>query len=137
MINPEKIALWAKITLILAILYQLAVAMPKMGILLLYLHLFKGRRLQYVCYAIGCVVLLNCISTLIAILLICIPLHAFWDHSPGARCVDTNSLFRWTSFANIVTDVVMLVLPVPTILKLYSSVSVKLGIFTTLAMGSV
>jgi hypothetical protein len=36
-----------------------------------------------------------------------------------------------------VTDVVMLVLPVPTIFKMTSSISVKLGIFTTLAMGSV
>ncbi|CRG83763.1 hypothetical protein PISL3812_01119 [Talaromyces islandicus] len=136
-INPVKIALWAKLTLIIAVLYQLAVVTPKLGILLLYLHIFNRRRLRFVCYAIGAIVILNCISSIIAISLICIPLHAFWDHSPGATCVDTNSLFRWTSFANIVTDMVMLVLPVPTIIKLNSSVSVKFGIFTTLAMGSV
>jgi hypothetical protein len=137
MINPEDIALWAKLTLTVAILYQLAVVASKMGVLLLYLHIFSRRQLRFVCYAIVCIVILNCISSIIAVLLICIPLHAFWDHSPNANCVDTNSLFRWTSFANIVTDVVMLVLPVPTIFKMTSSISVKLGIFTTLAMGSV
>lgn len=137
MINPENIALWAKLTLIIAIIYQLAVMASKMGILLLYLHIFNRRRLQFVCYAIACVVILNCISSIIAVVLICIPLHAFWDHSLNATCVDTNSLFRWTSFANIMTDVIMLVLPVPTIFKMNSSFGVKLGIFTTLAMGSV
>ncbi|QKX57965.1 uncharacterized protein TRUGW13939_05085 [Talaromyces rugulosus] len=137
MMNPEDIVLWAKLTLIVAILYQLAVVSSKMGVLLLYLHIFDRRQLRFVCYAIACIVVLNCVSSIIAVLLICIPLHAFWDHSPNANCVDTNSLFRWTSFANIVTDVVMLVLPVPAIFKMTSSISVKLGIFTTLGMGSV
>lgn len=137
MMNPEKVALWAKLTLLIAFLYQLAVLSPKLGILLLYLHIFNQRRLRFVCYAIGCIVILNCVSSIIAILLICIPLHAFWDGSPNAICVDTNSLFRWTSFANIVTDVAILVLPLPIIFKMTSPLSVKIGIFSTLAMGSV
>lgn len=52
----------------------------------------------------------------------CVPVEAVWDPvtklQPGVRCVDLNAFFFGTSVPNIVADFVLLVLPVPQVLRL-------------------
>ncbi|KAI0123342.1 hypothetical protein BJ170DRAFT_105591 [Xylariales sp. AK1849] len=48
----------------------------------------------------------------------CIPVKAFWDRSIAAKCIDEN-MKRWmNSIGNIVTDFIILVLPVPVLWRI-------------------
>ena len=52
-------------------------------------------------------------STLLVTISTCTPIRGFWDSTVQARCINVNT-FSWTyTIANVVTDVYLLILPVP------------------------
>lgn len=54
---------------------------------------------------------------------------------PGGRCISQAYLFRYGSIPNIVTDVPLLILPMPLVWKLHVSAKVKAGLFVTFLLG--
>ncbi|KAI1378068.1 hypothetical protein F4677DRAFT_34528 [Hypoxylon crocopeplum] len=48
----------------------------------------------------------------------CTPISTYWDHDPSGKCLDSNLLGWMNSIGNIVTDVVILVLPIPVVWRL-------------------
>lgn len=60
------------------------------------------------------------IAGLVIDLAACMPFDAHWAslEVQKAQCIDKEPLFLWFNFPNIVTDVVMLILPLPIVWKL-------------------
>lgn len=48
----------------------------------------------------------------------CVPVSGFWNPSPTDRCISKEGLWLSHSAMNIVTDVIIFLIPVPTVLKL-------------------
>lgn len=70
-------------------------------------------------------------------ILICKPIKYNWDKTiPGGHCGDLNGIFRWTSLPNLITDIAMLILPLPMIWKLHTGLSQKIGLSPTFVTGS-
>lgn len=137
MTAPGNLIVYAKFIIAVPLLYLAAVVFPKLAILAIYLRVFTQPRFRIVCYLLAAVLVANWIGTTVAGLLICRPLRYLWDHSiPGGHCFDINAWFRWASLVNIVTDVVMLILPLPVIWVLHTSKNVKIGLTITFATGS-
>ena len=71
---------------------------------------------------------------MLATLMQCFPLEGYWDLSGHAYCpVDDYKLFVGSALTNIITDVGLLVLPLPAIWSLRVSNGQKLmlsGVFT-------
>lgn len=128
------IIVWAKFVITVPIIYAADVVPPKLVIIHLYLSIFTQRTFRWVCYGVMAVVLGNWLGGTIVGLAACRPFSYFW--TGVGKCVDINAFFRWASFANIVTDVVMLILPIPVILKLQASLRLRLGIIVTFMLGS-
>ena len=55
---------------------------------------------------------------------------------PGARCIDQEKFYQFMSFPNIVTDVVMLFVPIPTIMRLQVSSTQRIGLIMSFLLGS-
>ncbi|KAA8649430.1 hypothetical protein EYZ11_011748 [Aspergillus tanneri] len=134
-IDPEMIVVWGKFIIIIPLLYTGTVVPQKLSILYLYLSIFTQKAFRIICYVTGAIILANWIATFVAGCLSCQPLSYFWTKQ--GRCFDINSFFRWAGFANILTDVIMLILPIPVVWQLHASVRLKLGILFTLLLGSV
>ncbi|KAH8690544.1 hypothetical protein BGW36DRAFT_432342 [Talaromyces proteolyticus] len=137
-INPEMLVTWGKYVLIIPLIYLAAVVPPKLAILDLYLNIFISQTARIICYVTAGAVVANWAAATIAGFVSCIPLDHLWDpaRSPHGHCFDTNAWFRWSSLVNMITDVIVMVLPVPTVLQLQCSFRMKLGIMFTFAMGS-
>ncbi|KAH8706030.1 integral membrane protein [Talaromyces proteolyticus] len=133
-INPGMLNVWGHMIIIIPILYLAAVVPPKLVLLHLYLSIFTQKAFRRSCYGVAVVVLTNWFANTIAAFLSCQPLSFYWTQE--GHCFDVNQFFRWGSFANIVTDVVMLILPMPSILELQISLRLKLGILVTFILGS-
>ncbi|SPO04190.1 related to integral membrane protein [Cephalotrichum gorgonifer] len=100
------------------IIYNVALCIAKISILLQYRRIFTGTIIhQITTYAIG---FLCAWTVTIAFLLslICIPVAAFWDSSVKGRCL--NSLTVWYVMAsfNLVTDILLFIMPMPMIRSL-------------------
>ena len=65
----------------------------------------------------------------------CAPIHGYWDHSIPATCIDSRAFYLGNSIANILTDVIILALPVRMIWHLQTSRSQKVALTLVFGLG--
>ncbi len=68
----------------------------------------------------------------------CSPVAYAWNKSVSdhGKCINVVAYFRWISLPNILTDLVMLVLPLPLLWKLHTSLGQKIGLTFIFVIGS-
>ena len=124
--NPLYITLWAKFLVVESFFYLVVVAIPKLAILMIYLKVFPTPIIRKLCYGIGSLMVLYMVIVCLVAGFACRPLAFFWDKALDGTCVDIKALYQWASFPNIITDVIMLVLPIPMIVRYLSGSIPKL-----------
>lgn len=135
--DPEKVAVWARYLLTLATLYFVTVNIPKLAVLALYKRLFPMRWVQISVWVLAGILVCGSIANTIVSLAACEPFAANFDLKiPGAKCIDKEAFYVWTSVPNIVTDVVMLALPLPIVWKLHNTKRIKIALTFTFLVGS-
>lgn len=139
MSNPHQIVAWAKCIYALDLIYFAAVALPKLSILNLCLRVFAvsdaARRITHVMMALMVVIWL---SYSLASVFECYPFAYRWDRSiPGGHCFDIVLFYRMVNVSNIVTDIAILILPMPYIWKLHATRSRRGGVTICFLAGSV
>ena len=119
------------------ILYKVVVALHRISFLCLYLRIFIDKTFRLLC-KIGITFTALCnIAYIIVTIFQCLPVEAIWNKAvKHASCIDSEAF--WFSFAiiNIISDVTILALPIPQILKLHLSWRNKLGVTAIFMMGS-
>ena len=138
-VSPSERLYWAKSSLIAApVVYSVAVAFPKLAILAIYLKVFVDKFSRLCCYGTAAIIVLTAVVNIPTTIWQCSPVEYLWDKSdPKGWCFDLVLHFRYGSLPNIVTDVIMLILPMPVIWKLHTSRRVKIGLAATFLTGSV
>lgn len=127
---------------------------PKLSILYLYLRIFSKKIYRVAAYLIAMVLVSNCVIGLILGFIQCVPFRFTWDKSvEGGWCIDQIMAYAWISFpseftsilmlyiskivaefiADIITDVAMLILPLPIIWNLQTTRNQKIGLTITFA----
>lgn len=136
--NSTDLVSWAKSLYALEWLYLTAVALPKISVLCLYLRLFTNRTARLTCYILIGVIIANWIAFLLASTFQCSPVVYQWDKSVAdGKCFNVGALYKASSAPNIATDVVILILPIPTVWLLKASRIRKLGLMLVFLTGSV
>ncbi|KAL8748563.1 MAG: hypothetical protein Q9184_007215, partial [Pyrenodesmia sp. 2 TL-2023] len=119
------------------VVYKIVVGFTKISILMLYLRIFTSKPFRLACYInLGFVAAFTFGST-IATILQCIPIQASWDKSVvDATC--TNSAAFWYAFVviNIITDAIILFLPVREVLRLHLDRREKFGLLALFSLGA-
>ncbi|KAL9581644.1 MAG: hypothetical protein Q9212_003776 [Teloschistes hypoglaucus] len=137
-ITPAGIEMELKIMFSEYFLYTLSAALPKLTILSLYLRIFTQRRYRYATYANAIILILNWLTACIMGIVICKPIQYNSNRTiPGGHCGDIMSLFRWSGLPNLITDIVMIILPLPMVLKLQLPRSQKAGLALTFIIGGI
>ena len=137
--EPEAVVRYLKIQTSAEFVYLAGVTAPKVCILLLYLRIFGVQNAVRIGSWISmAIVLANWVSTgVIAWGTICKPLAFKWDKTiPGGSCADLMASYKYVSIPNILTDLSILLLPLPTLYKLQMSRVRKVGLLVTFVMGS-
>lgn len=136
--HPTKFESWAKTLYALDWLYLTSVALPKISVLCLYLRIFTSRGARLTCHVLLWFVVATWLAYIIAANFQCTPFKFQWDKKiPGGHCFDIGAYYKSTSVPNIVTDLVILVLPVPTVVNLKATMTRKLGLSFVFLVGSV
>lgn len=135
--DSEKVANWGKYLLVIATLYFVVVNIPKLAVLALYHRLFPQRTTKITVYLLAGVLISGTIANTIVSLAACKPFKANYDTTvPGHKCIDKEAFFVWTSLPNIITDVIMLVLPLPIVWRLNNTKRIKVALTFTFVVGS-
>ena len=135
--NPPIVFLWCKYLVAISVLYFGSVNIPKLAILVLYHRLFPNKKIRLAVRITAAVLVCLTISTVTTGLASCRPFAANWNPKlPGAYCINKEAYFRYGSIPNILTDIVILVLPVKIVWKLNMSTRLKIGLTATFIVGS-
>ncbi|KAL8754929.1 MAG: hypothetical protein Q9199_003991 [Rusavskia elegans] len=116
----------AKATAAAVTLYIPAVGLPKISILLFYLRLNPSRGFRYGTFAVMAITTAYMISAILAQLLQCNLVRKFWTPTIPGTCINTNPLYLSNSIINTVIDFLVLLLPVPMIVRLQVNTRTKL-----------
>ncbi|KAF2727232.1 hypothetical protein EJ04DRAFT_451713 [Polyplosphaeria fusca] len=137
--NPARLVVWYKTQKAIEYLYLMAVSFPKLAIICLYLRLFGSERgLRCAALATGVLVSIIAIAGIFVSSFMCRPFAYNWNKTiPGGQCGQIETGYRMVSIPNIVTDVVMLVLPLPALWRLKVDLATKLSLTATFVVGSI
>lgn len=138
MTDPGKIIVWAKFMIEVPVAYLLAAAVPKLAIIGVYLRVFVEKFYRRTAWVIFTILICSAIANILVAIFECTPVAYFYDKTiPNGHCnIDTNKYFQWASMPNVITDVAMLILPLPVIWKLQTSKNNKIGLTLTFLTGS-
>lgn len=135
--SPSKLVTWAKCIYALEWIYLAAVALPKLSILCLYLRIFVQKPYRMVTYVIIGMVISNWIAFILASTFQCSPVEYQWNKKISGHCFDVQTYYKFVNVPNILTDAVMLVLPMPMVWHLNIPRTHKLGLTVVFLAGSV
>ncbi|KAL2855633.1 hypothetical protein BJX68DRAFT_263988 [Aspergillus pseudodeflectus] len=128
---------WAKFLLPSSLVYIYAVTFPKLAIVAFYLSsFFDHRASKIICYVTAVTLCLNIIANTAAGLAICRPLRALWDGGIADHCFNISAWLRYGRVVNVVSGVVLLVLPVPHVFRLKLALGVNFAVVVMFLMGS-
>ncbi|KAL8847953.1 MAG: hypothetical protein Q9221_007018 [Calogaya cf. arnoldii] len=136
-IRPDPDIVWRKYLTAVSLVYFWTVSIPRIAFLVLYYRLFPDQKLRRVVIVLIGLLIALTLAPGIAKFAACRPFAANWDEQiPGAKCIDKVNLFLWANFPNILTDVMILLLPMPTIWNLQAPLRLKISLVAIFAVGS-
>ncbi|KAJ5611510.1 hypothetical protein N7528_008615 [Penicillium herquei] len=85
----------------------------RLGIILLYMELFRGRWFYWISVAAGIIVTAYLIAAILAMNLICRPINFMWDMTVKGTCEDGTPLMYASAGFNLIIDLIIVALPMP------------------------
>ncbi|MCJ1323103.1 hypothetical protein MMC15_008455 [Xylographa vitiligo] len=107
----------------------------KLSLLHLFLRIFPTRQVRTHAYILIGIVSMFCLGTLLASLLQCVPIRANWDSSIEAACGNQRASWLGTGITNILTDVMVLALPIRSVWNLNLPRVTKIGLIGIFGVG--
>ncbi|KAF2168178.1 hypothetical protein M409DRAFT_21622 [Zasmidium cellare ATCC 36951] len=103
----------------------------------LLISLSVERWFKYAVYAVMAFIISYSIALGLALVFACTPLDKNWDITiTVGSCVNKGQLYLATAGLNAATDVILLVLPIPMIIKLHVPIIQKVGLILMFGIGS-
>ncbi|CAF9905470.1 MAG: hypothetical protein ALECFALPRED_000631 [Alectoria fallacina] len=108
----------------------------KISTLLLFARIFPGQKFQRMLWAVGLFISTYSSIMVIAMIFQCRPLNRVWDPTVKAECIEINKVWIVMGSLNVVTDFLLLCLPLPQIWKLQMRRETKLQLISIFSIGS-
>lgn len=111
--------------------------LSKLAVIALY-YRFSELRMTWKVTIIGTAIFVTSYLLVIEILFLfgCHPIPKAWNDAIDGHCVDRTAIFMAGAVASIVTDIILLVIPLPVVSKLQMAMRNKVWIYMTLLIGS-
>ncbi|KAL8863087.1 MAG: hypothetical protein Q9178_000461 [Gyalolechia marmorata] len=136
-LSNKELTIFLKSFVALRFTYVPAVTFPKLSILALYLRIFTTKPYRYATYATAVFLGLIWLASFILAFAECTPFQYSWDKSIQGHCINYFITFRLIGGLNLLSDVAILILPLPVIWGLQTSANQKIGLTITFLTGSI
>ncbi|EAW19719.1 uncharacterized protein NFIA_027930 [Aspergillus fischeri NRRL 181] len=125
----------AKFLVVAEILYVFNLVWTKLSILLMYYRIFHFPYFKRWAYIIGIFVVLWVICITFLFIFICVPVQKLWYPDLPGRCINQVGTWIANAVSTIVTDLAILVLPMPQVWKLQLRLSEKIALTVAFSLG--
>ncbi|KAL8780406.1 MAG: hypothetical protein Q9213_006491 [Squamulea squamosa] len=135
-LSSNEIRIFWKTMFAIIISWPVAQSMTKISILLFYIQLFPTKVFRIAAYSLIVVVTVWMIQQVLAILLLCRPISINWDVSVTGTCGNVAANCMAGAGVNTLTDILILILPMPIIWHLHVPLRNKLILSLIFGFGS-
>ncbi|KAF2178728.1 hypothetical protein K469DRAFT_675252 [Zopfia rhizophila CBS 207.26] len=122
-------AFWASL-----IVYYLSLGLTKTSIILQYRRVFTTKKFHIFCWLVLSAVVAYTVWTIFGSIFACLPVQAFWTREP-ANCINQFAMWFTNAGINILTDFVIIVLPMPVIRSLHLARRQRQALMCVFAVG--
>lgn len=135
-VTPAVYEVYIKVVLSAAIVYVPALALAKISLIILYYRILCHKRYQqWILYGIAFVVSSYSFALVMAFIFGCHPIQKGWNISVTGTCVNQYALYVATAVLNIISDIALILVPIPTVLGLNMPGIQKLGLSLMFMVG--
>ncbi|OOQ85542.1 integral membrane protein [Penicillium brasilianum] len=134
-VRPEQLTVYLKTLFTGSILYTLCVASIKLSILMLYKRLFPVKPMDIAVKIVSLIIILWAACGILAGCFTCIPTEKLWNPMIPGGCMDLGRFYYGLQIPNIVTDAIILVMPMHTVWGLPISKAQKTGLSIIFILG--
>lgn len=117
------------------LIYVIAIVLSKLAILLFYLRIFPSPNFRLSVYVLAILVISWALGVEISTIFQCTPISYTWARNPPGRCINLLGFYRWASLPNILSDIIILLLPVHRVWKLQVTFKQKMALSGVFLMG--
>ncbi|KKK12094.1 hypothetical protein AOCH_000035 [Aspergillus ochraceoroseus] len=112
-LHPDELRSQLKALWITIPLYNLSLNLTKVSILLLYLRIFTTKTYRILLIAVLVFVICTGLWMVFSALLFCLPVQSFWDPTIEHTCLSKPVVWSLNAALQIVTDLTIVLLPMP------------------------
>ncbi|KAJ5812170.1 hypothetical protein N7474_008471 [Penicillium riverlandense] len=135
-IDPSSVIITLKTILPLEALYGIVLGLIKSSIMLFYFRIFGSKRsFRISIFVTMAIVWMWAASVILETFLLCRPLAYNWDTSIAGTCGNRNATYVVAGTLNLITDLMVMVLPLPHILKLQLTLAKKVALCSVFSIG--
>ncbi|KAI9807243.1 MAG: hypothetical protein M1825_005961 [Sarcosagium campestre] len=136
-LSPDQIAFISKVFYPWGIFYDINISLFKISILLLYRRVFVGPWIRKGSLVLIWFLVAFTITLVGKDVFACIPLHKQWEPSVPGYCINLRATYYWASAIFLLTDIMVLVMPMPLVWQLQISKKQKIGLSLIFGLGMV
>ena len=115
--------------------FPLTVTPAKISLLLFYVRIFCVSKFRVCAYLVGSFVLALGITVFFEAFFQCSPISYIWDKSITGVCVNQPTFYRLVSLLNVLTGILILVLPMPLVWRLHVPRGQKIALTGVFLLG--
>ncbi|KAM0234636.1 hypothetical protein ACHAP5_010031 [Fusarium lateritium] len=138
-LDEDDLVQTSKLLYIYSFIFCAAVFVTNTSILLFYWRVFTGNTLSFRLYFWFGAFLVGSypVYFMITMVFCCSPVSHYWTQfkATGGTCIDVGHFFVILAVINLITDVLLLAIPVPNILRLQMNIDKKIAVFVILGLG--
>ncbi|KAK0667334.1 hypothetical protein QBC41DRAFT_374776 [Cercophora samala] len=117
------------------VLYNGSLTAIKITFLLQYWRILGTPQMRKVVMIAGVIVALWSISQLLVVIFTCVPIHRFWLPETPGTCIPNLPFWYINAAGNIVTDIIVFVVPLPALSKLNLKKNQKVALISIFCLG--
>ncbi|KAI9799628.1 MAG: hypothetical protein M1833_003943 [Piccolia ochrophora] len=135
-LSPQEMTTWFKLFLAIQVSYASTIAAVKISILLFLKRIFITPSFRIATNIVGAIVVAWWIAMEVTNFASCRPLEVYWNRMLPGKCIDELAFFHANAISNVITDFVILVLPLPEVWKLQIPLGKKIALSAIFMLGS-
>ncbi|KAJ5889048.1 hypothetical protein N7495_009089 [Penicillium taxi] len=132
----KNLVIVAKLLMAFECAYCTCAGIIKISILLMYGRIFPTRYFRVSAYILGSIVIAWVIAIVCVSVFQCRPISKAWNNDLPGTCINLKDSFIGNAVPNIVTDILILALPVQIVWGLYATVLHRLSVISIFLLGS-
>lgn len=114
--------------------YCATIGMIKLSVLFMYIRIFPARKFRVAAIVLGVITVAWIIGVACVSVIQCAPIERAWDTSIPGACINAKDFFIANAVPNIVTDVIIIILPMRALWKMKATITHRLSVIALLLL---